>query len=104
MNRRLLVAAALVILAFSAAQACYAQGPVYYGHMPLGGAYPFYPVYQGPYVQYYVGGIYIFEPFAPPGHVFSQPFLGLPLVFPPSVINNSGPPPIYGVLLRPGRF
>ena len=104
MNRALLITTALALLTLVAVQAAYAQGPVYYGHMPPDGVYPFYPVYQGPYVLHYVGGIYIFEPFAPPGHVFSQPFLGLPVIFPPSVIRGSGPPPIYSVIIRPGRY
>jgi hypothetical protein len=74
----LLILVAAVVLV--AGQASYAQEPLaFYGHLPPLGAELFYPVYQGPYYAYNIGGgVYLVEPFFPPGYVLSQPGVGFP--------------------------
>jgi hypothetical protein len=94
-----LLIAAAIMLALTA-QAGYAQyNPVFYGHMSpdlqqiaLAPSYTFYSFYQGPFYEYYLGaGVYFFEPFTPPGYVFSQPNMGLPLISQQQSFNGGGP-------------
>ena len=77
MKSVLLILILLVTAVLAVGQAGYAQEPpAYYGLVPP----PEVSTYRTPYVYDYLdNGVYIMEPFAPPGYVFSQPFMGFPV-------------------------